>query len=403
MIGRSAPPVSTLLDHPAVGEARRIIAETDDRTLRDQVELTRIPAPPFGEDARAARMVTLLREAGLGKVRRDGVGNVLAELGGEGGDAPFVVSAHLDTIFPGDTEILVREEEGRWVGPGISDDGRGLAALVTLGRALTGSGLCLAGPLLFAATVGEEGPGDLRGVKHLFGPGGEARQGRGFLSLDGAGIGRIVIRGLGVRRLRLGVRGPGGHSWADRGRGNPIHALARTVARGDALELPETPAVGITAARWGGGTSINAIPGEAWVEFDLRCESGRHLRDAEERLRRIAGAEVATANATREGGEEGLSLRIEVIGDRPPGATNPESLLVQSAVEATRALGHAPQLVASSTDANLPMSLGIPAITMGAGGRAGNAHTVEEWYRNEGGAEGVVRALLTIAGCVGLS
>lgn len=347
-------------------------------------------------------MGELFREVGLHGVRRDPEGNVLADLDGGTEGSPLLVSAHLDTVFPEGTEVRVREVDGRLVGPGVSDDGRGLAALLAVGRALRRAGVPLAGPVRFVATVGEEGSGDLRGVKHLFAEGEEGRSARGFLSLDGAGITRIVTRGLGVRRLRLTVTGPGGHSWADRRIPNPIHVLGRAVADTEELPLPSDPPVGVAAARWGGGTSINAIPREAWVELDLRSESGSYLRDAEEEVRRVARGAVAAANASSETGGGGASLRVEVIGDRPPGSTDPDSALVEAAIVATRFVGHHPELVASSTDANIPMSLGIPAITMGAGGEAGKAHTPEEWYRNQRGPDGVLRALLTVVGFVGL-
>jgi len=394
--------IDLALEHPAVGRARRIVFDDDARTLRDQVELTEIPAPPFGEGPRGERIAELFAEAGLEGVRHDAVGNVVADLEEGADEDPVLVTAHLDTIFPEGTEVRVRKENGRLVGPGVSDDGRGLAVLVAVARILRRADVPLAGPVRFVATVGEEGAGDLRGVKHLFSAEGEGRRARGFISLDGAGISRIVTRGLGVRRLRLAVAGPGGHSWADRGTGNPIHALGGVVAELEKLSLPSDPPVGVTAARWGGGTSINAIPREAWVELDLRSESVGYLREAEEEVRRIARGAVAAANASSETGCGPVSLRVEVIGDRPPGATNPDSALVEAAVEATRVVGRRPELVASSTDANIPMARGIPAITMGAGGEAGKAHTPEEWYRNERGPEGVFRALLTLVGFVGL-
>lgn len=401
MTAGPAPAVSRLRDHPRVAEARRLIVEDDPRTLEAQIELTGIPAPPFGEDARGAHMARLLDEAGAADVRRDAVGNVLCEIAGDAPGPPLVVSAHLDTVFPRGTDVTVRRDGDRWVGPGISDDGRGLAALWALARALVAADVPLAGPLRVVATVGEEGPGDLRGVKHLFGPEGEGRPCRGFVSLDGAGLARVVIRGLGVRRLRLTIRGPGGHSWVDRDTPNPIHALGAAVAEMTRIPLAASPPVGLTVARWGGGTSINAIPREAWVELDLRSESGNYLRELEERVRRVAGGAVGTTNAGSGGGGP-LTLEVEVIGDRPAGATDPDAPLVGAAVEATRAMGLAPELVASSTDANLPMSLGIPAVTMGAGGEAGQAHTPEEWYRNEQGPEGVLRALLTVLLAVGV-
>lgn len=392
-----------VLDHPAVARARELIFELDEETLATQVELTEIPAPPFGEEARAARMVEHLRSAGLEEVRLDAVGNVIGELRGpEGGSAHpgVVVAAHLDTVFPPETDVTVRQDDDRLVGPGISDDGRGLAALVTIARVLSSFGATPSRSIRFVATVGEEGEGNLRGAKHVFSTE-EGRRIGAFISLDGAGLGRIVTRGLGVRRLRLVATGPGGHSWVDREAPNPIHALAHAVASMDRLELPGIPPTGLTVARWGGGSSINAVPREAWIELDLRSESGNSLRELEDQVRRLAAGSVATANAGGNG-RTPISLRIDVIGDRPAGATDPDSALVQAAVDATYAVGHEPELVASSTDSNIPMSLGIPAITMGSGGEAGNAHTPDEWFRNRKGPEGVLRALLTVLLAVGI-
>ena len=411
----TADRTARLLEHPAVAEARQIVFDDDDETLRIQVELTEIPAPPFGEGPRAEQLALWFQEIGLSGVRRDGAGNVVGDLpprgadgesdgpGARGGEAAdLVVSAHLDTVFPQGTDVRVRREEDRWVGPGISDDGRGLAALVTLARALRRSEVPLQQRVRFVATVGEEGAGDLRGAKCLFADGGAGLGARGFISLDGAGLGRIVTRGLGVRRLRITARGPGGHSWADRDAPNPIHGLAQAVAEIDRLSLPGNPPVGLTVARWGGGSSINAVPREAWVEIDLRSESGNHLRRVEERILKIAGGAVSSENAGSADGSGALTLSVDVIGDRPPGATDPDHPLVQAAIDATRSLGTAPELVASSTDSNIPMARGIPAITMGAGGEAGQAHTPEEWFSNQRGPEGILRALLTVLLFVGV-
>ncbi len=390
MVGR----VRSLLARPDVQKARTRLFDDDERTLRDQRELTEIPAPPFGEAQRAQRMASLLEEAGLSGVETDGEGNVLGRLGGNG-RPPMVIAAHLDTVFPPDTDVRVRDVGDRLVAPGISDDGRGLAALTALARAIVGAELELSRPLLFVATVGEEGRGDLRGVRHLFREGGPGRSAHGFLSLDGAGLARIVNAGLGSRRFRVTVRGPGGHSWVDFGTPNPIHAVGRAVAALADMERPTQPPSTLTVARWGGGTSVNAIPREAWVEIDVRSPSPGDLAALEEGVRSRVSAAVE-----REGGDTsaaaGLTVEVEVIGDRPPGSTPDDAGLVRAAQAATRSVGVDPQLAISSTDANVPMALGIPAITMGAGGEAGQAHTPDEWYRNEAGPEGILRALLTL-------
>lgn len=386
----------------------RFVREGDDRTLQDQVELALIPAPPFGEAARAALMERLLAEAGLDSLWRDSAGNVLALLtGGADPEAPpLILAAHLDSAFPPGTPVTLRRDGPRIRVPGITDDARGLAALVALARALRGARVPLGAPILFVATVGEEGSGDLRGAKHLFRPGGEGREAAGFISLDGAGIDGIVVRGVGSRRLRLTIGGPGGHSWSDFGTPNPIHLLGEVVARLNRLPLPGLPRTTCTVARWGGGTGINAIPGEAWIEMDLRSEDPQVLARLEESVLSTAREAVATgqllSGLASGGSSPEIRLAVEVIGDRPGGATDPDTPLVRAALAATRALGGSPSLLSASTDANVPMSLGIPALTMGAGGQAGGAHTLDEWYENEGGPEGILRALYTVLLTVGV-
>jgi acetylornithine deacetylase/succinyl-diaminopimelate desuccinylase-like protein len=390
-----------LLRDPRVQEARRYLEADDLRVLEDQREITEIPAPPFGEEARAARMAEMLAQAGLTSVETDAEGNVLARFepaprADRKGRGELIVSAHLDTVFPPDTDVSVLVKGDRLIGPGISDDGRGLAALVGLARVLSEVSLPLRTPLLFVATVGEEGAGDLRGVRHLFRQSGPGRAAQGFISLDGAGLTRIVTAGLGSRRFRMTVSGPGGHSWVNWGTPNPIHALGEAVSRWSSHPLPSDPIATLTVARWGGGTSINSIPQEAWVELELRCVSEDVLQTLESRVRRTLTDSIDTVNGSRAAGSEPLRARVETIGTRPAGETDGSTDLVRAATAATLALSATPELAVSSTDANIPMALGIPAITLGAGGEAGQAHTTDEWYRNVQGPEGILRALLTV-------
>ena len=401
--GKSAPPRD-----PGVPEVERRIRELDRWTLERQKELTAIPAPPFGEAPRARRMAELFEEIGLSAVHTDEEGNVLGELphsaatGDRGADAPpapLILSAHLDTVFPEGTDTEPREDGEVIRAPGITDDGRGLAALLTLARVFRESAPPLPFPLLFAATVGEEGSGNLRGVRHVFREDGGRKNARAFISLDGVGTDRIITRGIGSLRLRVEVEGPGGHSWADWGAPNPIHLLARVVTQAQGLPRGREEKATLTVARWGGGKSINAIPQEAWIEVDLRSESPRVLDSMEEGFRGfVEGARSSATSGSRDRDPPPppLELRIRELGRRPAGSTPSDAPLVRAAMEATRALGNDPLLLASSTDANIPMSLGIPAITMGAGGRGGGVHTLEEWYRNDEGPEGILRALLTV-------
>jgi len=380
-----------LLRKPAIRRAVAFIRTDDERTLAEQVRLASTPAPPFAETARAEVMAELLEASGAGPARVDEVGNVRAWIG-EPADRPLVISAHLDTVFPPEQEIRIRRDGDRWVGPGISDDARGLAVLLAVIRALPPLPRL---PLLAVATVGEEGVGDLRGVRHLFGPEGDLREARGFISLDGAGTARVIAGGVGSRRFRVGIRGPGGHSWVDWGRVNPIHILTEALAEAQHITLPDGATFNV--GRIGGGTSVNAIPTAAWCELEFRSENEEELTLLETRLRSLLERVVGLRNTGRLAGpEEKASLAIERIGHRPAGYTDPAELLVRSAVAATRAVVGRATLAASSTDANYPMKVGIPAITLGAGGEAGLAHTPDEWYRNVQGPDGTLRALLTL-------
>jgi len=340
-------------------------------------------------------MAELFKEVGLAGVRVDGVGNVLAEFPGALG-APLIVSAHLDTVFPAGTDVVPRVANEIILAPGIADDGRGLAALLAMARVLSELRPPFTFPLLFVATVGEEGIGNLRGVRHLFREDGPGAAARGFISLDGVGLDRIINRGVGSARMRITLRGPGGHSWTDWGLPNPIHALGRIVTALEEIPLPPAPRTTATVARWGGGRSINAIPQDAWVEVDLRSEGEAELRRLEEAL--LARCRKEGSNGPEESRDSPRDLEMEWtdLGRRPPGVTPPDSPLVKAAVRATEAVGAEPVLAASSTDANVPMSLGIPAITLGAGGKAGGIHTLDEWYANWKGPEGILRALYTL-------
>ncbi len=383
-----------LLD-TAVERAAEICRLEDERTLAWQTDLTRIPAPPFAEEARAARMEALLADAGASRVRMDELGNVLGEVAGPGGVAPLVLSAHLDTVFAADVAIAVTREGDVLRGPGISDDGRGLAVVLAVVRALTDAGVRLGRPVLIAATVGEEGLGDLRGARHLVGPRGDGRSAAGFISVDGAGLDRIVSRGVGSRRFRLSASGTGGHSWQDWGIANPIHALAAAAHRVTSAIPPSEPKTTLTVARWGGGTSINAIPQEAWIEVDMRSTSEEELDRLEWLLR--TQSERAVVDESVRGTGSALNVALARVGSRVAGVTPSDHPLVRALIRATEAVGVTPLLTESSTDANAAMAAGIPAVTVGGGGEGGFSHTTHEWYRNTRGSDGVLRALYAVA------
>lgn len=388
--------LTALTRSPAARRARRWLYDNDAATLAAQVELTRIAAPPFGEAARAAELLRRFRTIGLADAGQDEVGNVVARLPGDH-DATrgaVLLIAHLDTVFPADTPIEVGEgEDGRLFAPGITDNGRGLAALLALAGALVAAGVRTRRPLVFVGSVGEEGRGDLRGVKHLFREGSGWRDAHAAIALDGTGSTRIVTTGIGSRRLRAEYRGVGGHSWSDWGVANPAAALGRAIAAFAVLETPAAPKTTLTVARLGGGTSVNAIPEESWMELDLRSESAPRLERLEREVRRALrnAADAERHAATR--ADATLRLEVTLIGDRPAGSVPADAPLVAAAAAATRLVGAEPETIGSSTDANVPMSLGIPAIALGCGGDGGGIHTLGEWYDNEDGPRGLERCL----------
>ena len=391
----------TLLSHPSIQAARRHLERTDAITLARQAEVSALPAPTGSEGRRAARVAELFRDAGLREVFVDEVGNVHGWQG-EGGsaEAAIVLVAHLDTAFSGDVDVRVRRSGDRLEGPGISDNARGVVALVAVAEALGVAGIPLQRPVLFAATVGEEGAGDLKGMRHLF-----ARDGlraHAVIALDGAGLERIVHRALGSRRYRVTYRGPGGHSWAAFGVANPATAVGRAVQRLAELPLAAEPRTTCAVVRLGGGTGLNSIPQEAWLDLDLRSEDADALTRLDAAVQTALTRARDEENARRAKGTAPLTLDCRIVGDRPCGLTRADHPLVKAAVAATRALGKVPELAAASTDANVPIARRIPAIALGAGGRAGDAHLPSEWYQNEEGVLGLVRALLVLAAIAGV-
>ena len=391
--------MEALLSHDRVRTARSHIERSDEATLARQAALSAIPAPTGAETARGVRVAEMLGEAGLKDVRTDDVGNVRGWYVGAQQAVPVqdgcvVISAHLDTVFGPELDVSVSRRGARLEGPGIADNARGLAALVTIGEALVAARVATRRPVLFAATVGEEGSGDLRGVRHLLR---DPIRPHAFIALDGAGIERIVHRALGARRYRITYHGPGGHSWAAFGVANPAHAVGRAIDRIAAIPALDAPRTAHSVVRLGGGTSLNSIPQEAWFDVDLRSEEPRALERLDAAAHHAVTESLEEENHRRLPGTVPLTVDIQRIGDRPSGLTPRAHPLVQAAVAATRAVGHEHQLACASTDANLPIALGLPAVALGAGGRAGNAHLPTEWYENEKGALGIVRALLVTA------
>jgi tripeptide aminopeptidase len=378
--------------------AQELLVAGDAETLDLQVQISEVPAPTGAESRRADFVAERLRDTGLIDVRLDDAGNVIARTTG---DAPaIVVAAHLDTVFGTDVDVTVTRRGTRLQGAGISDNARGLAALLALARAVVGARWTTERPVVFAATVGEEGEGDLRGIKHLLAPG--AVSAAGVIALDGAGLRRIVHRALGSRRFRLTFSGPGGHSWAAYGVANPAHAAGRFAGGLPDIPRASQPKSSCSVVRLHGGTGLNSIPQTTWVDVDTRSEDGATLQKLEDGLRALAARAVDEENRRRSSGTPALELAIQLVGDRPPGTTSETHPLVTAAVRATRALGHEPELAAASTDANVPIAMGIPGIALGAGGKAGDTHLPTEWYDNTGGPEGLMRALLVLAAAAGL-
>jgi len=391
--------ITALLAHDRVRAARAHIERSDEATLRRQAALSAIPAPTGAEGARGARVAEMFGEAGLDKITIDAVGNVRSWCGKrETGNDCVVLSAHLDTVFGPEFDVSVARRGPRLEGPGIADNARGLAALVAIGEALVRARVETRRPVLFAATVGEEGSGDLRGVRHLLGPSDRPTvRPSAFIALDGAGIERIVHRALGARRYRVTYHGPGGHSWAAFGVANPANAVGRAVALVADLAAPHSPRSSCAVVRLGGGTGLNSIPQTAWFDLDLRSEEPRALEKLDTAVQAILTQALDEENRHRVLGTAPLTIAVRRVGDRPSGLTPRTHPLVQTAVAATRAVGHDHQLACASTDANVPIALGVPAVALGAGGRAGDAHLPTEWYENEKGALGIVRALLVTA------
>ena len=395
--------IRALARRPPVREALALARRLERPSEANLIELTEIPAPPFREAARGRRFAELLRAAGLDDVTVDEAGNVIGRRAGIAGREAVAIVAHMDTVFPPGTDVTVRRRGDRLYAPGIGDDTRGLVVLLNIAEALERSGVRTRADVLFVGSVGEEGLGDLRGVRHLLRPGGPRID--QFIAIDGGSDEEVVNQALGSRRYRVAVTGPGGHSWGDFGLANPAHALARAIAYFD-RSASAVPGVGTSASynvgRIGGGTSVNAVPRESWAEVDLRSINPGRLDRLDEALQSSVERAVDEQNRTRHRGVP-LEARLEPIGDRPSGLVDPQSPLVRRALAATRFLGLQPRLGAASTDANLPIARGIPAVALGRGGAGGGAHSVDEWWSPRDAHIGTQRALLLLVASAGVA
>ena len=392
----------SLLSSPEVERALSFFETNAEAITDEQIRICQIPAPPFGERARAEYLAGKFSALGLAEVEIDEEGNCLGLLKGTSHSPLLVVSAHLDTVFSADTDFTVIRSGKRLLAPGIADDGCGLVALIALASAMQTEGIRPEGSILFVGTVGEEGEGNLRGVRHLFTGGRWASEVEAFLSFDGPGVDRITNRALGSRRYRVEISGPGGHSWGDFGLPNPVHALGRAVAKLAGYPLPREPRTTFNVGRVEGGASVNAIPQKAAMDVDLRSGADAELQRLDSFFRRAVKQAADDENAGRRPGDPLLEVKVDLIGERPSGETPADTPLVELAVEATKILGVEPRLDQSSTDSNLPISLGIPAITLGAGGTASASHTLAEWYEPRERDKGLKRGLLVILGLAGV-
>ena len=391
-----------LLSSSQIEQAFLFIDQSHQEVTEELIRICEIPAPPFKEEARAAFIKGRFEEIGLERVRFDAEGNVIGERPGRSSGPSVVVSAHIDTVFPEGTDVKVRREGRRLSAPGISDNTCGLVSLISIARALDSGRIKTDGPIYFVGTVGEEGEGNLRGVRYLFSDGDFSRGVDAFISLDGPGLERITQRALGSRRYRVTINGQGGHSWGDFGIVNPVHALGRAIARFAAYPAPVSPRTSYNVGVIEGGSSVNAIPETASMTVDMRSVSSDEIDKLEAYLQRVVDLAVKEENSQRAMSGTSLTYHVAQIGNRPSGETPLESTIVQTAIECSRTLGIEPRLDCSSTDSNIPISLGIPAITIGVGGVSNNCHSLTEWYEPLGRELGLKRLLLLTVALAGL-
>jgi tripeptide aminopeptidase len=391
---------SALLASPTVSKMLDDLKADDTRTLAEQRAIAEMPAPPFQESARAAYFRKRFAELGLKETTIDAAGNVIGLCRGTGYGPKLVVSAHLDTVFPHGTDVAVTEDDGVLRGAGIGDNARGLAALLSVLRIINAHGIDTVGDLMWVATVGEEELGNLRGVKALFR---DHQDIDGFVAIDGLKITRLINQATGSRRYQMIFKGPGGHSFAEFGRPSAIHAIGRAIAAISELRPTADPKTTFTVGTVSGGTSVNAIANEARMAIDIRSNSITELLKLESQVIEIAQA--AAADENKRWNSDQIAVECNLIGDRPAGVTPENSPIIAVARRCLAVTTGEPDIVlaASSTDSNLPMSLGIPAVTIAGGGEGGNQHSRNEWYKPTNAYFGPQNALLTVLMLVGLA
>lgn len=394
--------IEALMTSQVYADLRAVITSEHERTVSEIIALTETPSPPFKEQRRAERFLAMLQAQGLPNARFDEIGNVLARRDGTG-PGVVIVAAHLDTVFPEGTPIAVRREGTRLHAPGIGDDTRGLAVLLAFVRALAKANVETAHSILFVGDVGEEGLGDLRGMRHLFASYSDVQHVRAFITVDSPHMDPIVTGGVGSRRYQVTFTGPGGHSYNAHGAVNPIYAMSEAITRIGRLQVPNDPKTTFCVATVAGGDSVNSIPSSCAMKVDLRSHTQEGLDALDAQVLQILNDAVSQENAARNTQAGKVQLEIKPIGNRPAGHTPHDSVLVQACAKALHAHDIPHGFGFSSTDANVPMSLGIPAVRLGSGGSGGRAHTVHEWIDVEPvescrGMLATLTAILCVAG-----
>lgn len=400
--------VKRIMDSAAYKKAVDTVDKEHERWIDEVIKLTEIEAPPFKEETRAKVYADMFKAHGLTDVEIDPEGNVLGVRKGTGGGPLVVVSAHLDTVFPAGTDVKVKRQGTRLYAPGVGDDSTGLATLLQYVRALDAAGAKTKSDIVFMGTVGEEGLGDLRGVRYFFTKGKYKDQVKAFFSLDGGGVTDVTTGGVGSKRYRVTFKGPGGHSFGAFGIVNPMAALSQAVVELYKLQVPARPKTTYSASVTGGGTSVNSIPNEAWMEFDMRSEDAGELDKVEKRFLTILNQAVETENYARSTKEGAVTVDAKLVGDRPAGQTDRNSDIVQFATAAYMAQGIKPEYRTSSTDSNMPMSLKIQALTMPRADKGGRNHSLDEWVDTEKEGNHKVKqiglaTILAMAGLDGVS
>jgi tripeptide aminopeptidase len=399
--------VARLAASPEVRSAYNWFRTQEPQLLQWQMEMARIAAPPFGESARAAWLQERFREIGLDDIRIDDVGNVFGTHPGFG-RRYVALSAHIDTVFPANTPLNIRQQGSRIYGPGVSDNGAGVVAMLAIASLLRSVRVRHALPFVFIGNVGEEGEGDLRGMRHIFATPRWKDSIAYTLVLDGAGSDTIVAEALGSRRFEVIVRGPGGHSWSDFGAPNPIVILAKAIETFSATTVPSIPKTTFNIGVIRGGTSVNSIPESASMKVDIRSTSMAEMERLEQSLRRALNRAVedesmaAEMRSSAQRRPSGVNCEVVVIGNRPAGELQSGARILQAVRAVDAQLSNAAHVQRASTDANVPLSLGLEAVAIGGGGSGGGAHTLQEWFDSNGRELALKRILLTMLALAGV-